>query len=125
MFVTIIFVQDQALQESNVKCELLEKRMENAKKDAEQIHMLEEELDKAQAQAQMYSEAMENLQAEYEALEQENIQLKRAMAARNENKRSSMPKPLTGFDFGGLSSGDQENDDNSHDLHEQVKILSR
>ncbi|KAI7898739.1 dynein associated protein-domain-containing protein [Cokeromyces recurvatus] len=81
-------IKDQALQESNVKIELLKKRMEIVKKQAEQINSLEETLSKVQGQEQMYAEAMENLQIEYDALEQENTELKKN-ALKNEEKRFS------------------------------------
>lgn len=83
--------KDQALQESSVKIELLEKRMETVKKQADQIAILEETLTKTQTQEQMYAEAVENLQAEYDALEQENLLLKKN-AAKKEEKRLSVPK---------------------------------
>jgi chromosome segregation ATPase len=82
-------MKDQSLQESAVKIELLEKRMEGAKKQGEQIAELESGLSKSQSQMQMYAEAMENLQAEYDTLEQENIQLKKAAAKRNEKQSSA------------------------------------
>ncbi|RCI05266.1 hypothetical protein CU098_009430 [Rhizopus stolonifer] len=90
--------KDQALQESTVKIELLEKRMETVKKQADQIALLEETLSKSQSQEQMYAEAMENLQAEYDALEQENTQLKQK-AAKKEEKRLSIAKKATDFDL--------------------------
>lgn len=80
-----IKMKDQALQESNVKVEWLEKRMTVAKKQTEQIATLEESLAKSQTQEQMYAEAIENLQAEFDALEQEHGKLK-AAAAQSEMK---------------------------------------
>lgn len=80
-----IKMKDQALQESNVKVEWLEKRMTVAKKQTEQIATLEESLAKSQAQEHMYAEAIENLQAEFDALEQEHSKLK-ATAAQSEMK---------------------------------------
>ncbi|KAI9256648.1 hypothetical protein BDA99DRAFT_144125 [Phascolomyces articulosus] len=74
-------LKDQALQESTVKVELLEKRMVTVKKQAEQIATLEETLQKSQTQEHMYAEAIENLQAEYDSLEHENTRLKKAAAA--------------------------------------------
>lgn len=65
--------------------------METVKKQADQISILEETLGKSQAQEQMYAEAMENLQSEYDVLEQENILLKKN-AAKKEEKRLSAPK---------------------------------
>lgn len=82
-------MKDQSLQESAVKIELLEKRMEGVKKQGEQIVELESGLAKSQSQMQMYAEAMENLQAEYDSLEQENIQLKKAAAKRSEKPSST------------------------------------
>jgi dynactin 1 len=65
--------------------------METVKKQADQITILEETLSKSQAQEQMYAEAIENLQAEYDTLEQENTLLKKN-AAKKEEKRLSTPK---------------------------------
>jgi dynactin 1 len=65
--------------------------METVKKQADQIVILEETLQKTQDQEQMYAEAMENLQAEYDALEQENIKLKKSVS-KKEEKRISLPK---------------------------------
>ncbi|KAI9490050.1 hypothetical protein BDB00DRAFT_567556 [Zychaea mexicana] len=102
-------LKDQALQESTVKVELLEKRMVTVKKQAEQIATLEETLQKSQTQETMYAEAIENLQAEYDALEQENTKLKKATAAQeaklqmstsesNSNKTSANGKTDTSED---------------------------
>ncbi|KAI8329056.1 dynein associated protein-domain-containing protein [Chlamydoabsidia padenii] len=85
-----IKMKDLSLQEAAVKVELLEKRMETAKKQAEQIVILEENLQKSQSQEQMYSEAMENLQAEYDSLERENGQLKKAMSVKEEASQSTV-----------------------------------
>ncbi|KAI9493077.1 dynein associated protein-domain-containing protein [Zychaea mexicana] len=102
--------KDQALQEANIRVELLERRMEAAKKDTEQFHALEESLEKAKAQTQMYSEAMENLQTEYEALEQENNQLKKVAAAttQKEDKRLSIPRKPSGYDTSNSSIVEEE-----------------
>ncbi|KAI9322335.1 hypothetical protein BX666DRAFT_604794 [Dichotomocladium elegans] len=80
-----IKLKDQALQESNVKVELLEKRMVVVKKQAEQIATLEEQLTKSQSQERVYAEAIENLQADFDALDQEHTKLKTA-AAQSEMK---------------------------------------
>ncbi|CEP09589.1 hypothetical protein [Parasitella parasitica] len=115
-------IKDQALQESGVKIELLEKRMETVKKQADQINMLEETLAKTQAQEQMYAEAMENLQTEYDTLEQENLQLKKN-AAKKEEKRLSAPKK-TDFDMMEDSSTMLEIDDtNVHEMTGQMESL--
>ena len=71
--------------------------METVKKQADQINVLEETLSKTQAQEQMYAEAVENLQVEFDALEQENLLLKKN-ATKKEEKRLSVPKK-TEFDL--------------------------
>ncbi|EIN14288.1 dynactin [Punctularia strigosozonata HHB-11173 SS5] len=68
--------KDQHIQEASVKIELMERRMEAVKKQAEMITELEEQLNKARKQERTYEEAMEQLQAEYDALVQENTKLK-------------------------------------------------
>ncbi|GAN11005.1 dynactin [Mucor ambiguus] len=113
-------IKDQALQESSVKIELLEKRMETVKKQADQA--LEETLTKTQAQEKIYTEAVEKLQAEYDGLEQENIQLKKN-AAKKEEKRLSAPKKAE-FDMLEEASSTLETDStNSHEVASQVESL--
>jgi dynactin 1 len=68
--------KDQSIQESAVKIELMERRMEAAKKQADMILNLEGELSKARKQERAYEEAMEQLQADLDALEQDNAKLK-------------------------------------------------
>ncbi|ORZ00325.1 dynein associated protein-domain-containing protein [Syncephalastrum racemosum] len=119
-----IRLKDQLLQESSVKVDLLERRMETAKKEAEQMSQLEVDLQKTREQAQMYSEAMDNLQAEYEALEQENIELKKAAAAAQSDKRVSIPKTPVGFSFN--ESTEPETDaveQHDPDLRNQMETL--
>ncbi|KAF1804875.1 hypothetical protein FB192DRAFT_1053409 [Mucor lusitanicus] len=94
--------------------------METVKKQADQT--LEETLAKTQAQEKMYTEAVENLQAEYDALEQENIQLKKN-AAKKEEKRLSAPKKAE-FDMMEESSSALEMDNtNIHEMTSQVESL--
>ncbi|KAI8980556.1 dynactin [Trametes punicea] len=69
-------IKDQTIQETNVKVELMERRMEAAKKQADAITDLENELNKARKQERAYEEAMEQLQADLDALEQDNAKLK-------------------------------------------------
>ncbi|ORE03130.1 hypothetical protein BCV72DRAFT_36769 [Rhizopus microsporus var. microsporus] len=85
-------MKDQALQEADVKINLLEKRMETAKKELEHVKTLEEDLEKSLNQEQMYVEAMENLQAEYDALEAENNMLKKEASKREEKRQSMLRK---------------------------------
>lgn len=68
--------KDQSIQESTVKIELIERRMEAAKKQADAILDLEAELSKARKQERAYEEAMEQLQTDLDALEQDNAKLK-------------------------------------------------
>lgn len=94
--------------------------METVKKQADQA--MEETLTKTQAQEKMYTEAVENLQAEYDALEQENIQLKKN-AAKKEEKRLSAPKKAE-FDMMEETTSTLEMDStNIHEMTSQVESL--
>ncbi|KAH9486203.1 Dynactin, 150 kDa isoform [Psilocybe cubensis] len=68
--------KDQTIQESTVKIELMERRLEAVKKQADTIVELENELAKARKQERAYEEAMEQLQADLDTLEQDNAKLK-------------------------------------------------
>ena len=82
--------KDQHIQESAVKIELMERRMEGVKKQADAIADLETELVKAKKQHQSYDDAIEQLQADLDALEQENAKLK-ANAPSQEKQASGTP----------------------------------
>lgn len=69
-------LQDQSIQESAVKIEIMERRMEAVKRQADTITDLEGELSKARKQERAYEEAMEQLQADLDSLEQDNAKLK-------------------------------------------------
>ncbi|KAK1224892.1 hypothetical protein PQX77_012169 [Marasmius sp. AFHP31] len=69
-------VKDQNIQELGVKIELQDRRMEAAKKQGDTITDLEAELAKVRKQEKAYEEAMEQLQADLDALEQDNAKLK-------------------------------------------------
>lgn len=71
-----IRIKDQTIQETGVKVELMERRMETVKKQADAITDLENELAKARKQERAYEEAMEQLQADLDGLEQDNAKLK-------------------------------------------------
>ncbi|KAG1758451.1 dynein associated protein-domain-containing protein [Suillus occidentalis] len=77
--------KDQTIQESGVKIEHMERRMEAAKKQADTIGDLEIELSKARKQERAYEEAMEQLQADLDTFEQDNAKLK-ALAAGSERQ---------------------------------------
>ncbi|OSD01208.1 dynactin [Trametes coccinea BRFM310] len=81
-------IKDQTIQELNVKVELMERRIEAAKKQADAITDLENELSKARKQERAYEEAMEQLQADLDALEQDNAKLK-ALANNPERQAST------------------------------------
>lgn len=73
--------KDQHIQEAGVKIELMERRMETVKKQADAIVDLETELQKARKQEKAYEDAMEQLQTDLDAFEQENSKLKQAAAS--------------------------------------------
>ncbi|TBU58180.1 dynactin [Dichomitus squalens] len=83
-----IRMKDQQIQETGVKIELMERRMETVKKQADTITDLENELAKARKQERAYEEAMEQLQADLDALEQDNAKLK-ALANNPERQAST------------------------------------
>ncbi|KIM47423.1 hypothetical protein M413DRAFT_439091 [Hebeloma cylindrosporum] len=68
--------KDQTIQESTVKIQLMERRLETVKKQADAIVELENELIKARKQERTYEEAMEQLHSDLDALEQDNAKLK-------------------------------------------------
>lgn len=89
--------KDQTIQESGVKIELMERRMETVKKQADTIVELESELTKAHKQERTYEEAMEQLQADLDKLEQDNVKLK-SMSSGHERQGSGVqivdPEPV-------------------------------
>jgi dynactin 1 len=78
--------KDQSIQELTVKIELMERRLETVKKQADTIVDLESELSNAKKQKRVYEEAMEQLQADLDTLEQDNAKLK---AMSNAHERQS------------------------------------
>ncbi|KAI7903289.1 uncharacterized protein BX663DRAFT_47159 [Cokeromyces recurvatus] len=95
--------------------------MEIAKKEVEHMKSLEEDLEKSMNQEQMYVEAMENLQNEYDALEMENMQLKKEVSKREETRQSLLRK--TNFEVGEDSTQMQEMASHYHELSGQIEIL--
>ena len=83
--------RDQTIQESTVKIELMERRMEASKKQSDTIGELETELSKARKQERAYEEAMEQLQADLDALEQDNAKLKTMAAPERQGMRFTEP----------------------------------
>ncbi|KAF9478081.1 dynactin [Pholiota conissans] len=84
--------KDQTIQESTVKIELMERRLEAVKKQADTITELENELSKARKQERAYEEAMEQLQTDLDSLEQDNAKLK-SLTAGQERQASGPQQP--------------------------------
>ncbi|KAH6911162.1 dynactin [Coprinopsis sp. MPI-PUGE-AT-0042] len=82
-----IRTKDQVIQESAVKIEFMERKMEAAKKQADAISDLENELAKIKKQERAYEDAVEQLQKELFTAEQENAKLK-TMTAGHEKQPS-------------------------------------
>ncbi|KAJ1842571.1 hypothetical protein LPJ57_009981, partial [Coemansia sp. RSA 486] len=74
-------IRDQSLQESGVRAEMLEKRADTLRRQADQARELQGALDAARAKELTYEEAIEELQSEVEALEQECHKLRQATAS--------------------------------------------
>ncbi|GAA5942628.1 uncharacterized protein JCM15063_000844 [Sporobolomyces koalae] len=73
--------KEEAYQESAVKIELLEKRLEGVKKQADVLAQLETDLAKSRKQERTYEEANEVLQRDLDAMEQELVKLKQNVGA--------------------------------------------
>nr|XP_019012815.1 dynactin 1 [Kwoniella pini CBS 10737]OCF51596.1 dynactin 1 [Kwoniella pini CBS 10737] len=71
-------IRDQNLQEAGVKVETLERRLEASRKQGDTIIELENDVAKAKKQEKVYEEAIEQLQAEQDALEAENARLRKS-----------------------------------------------
>ncbi|ELU43793.1 dynactin [Rhizoctonia solani AG-1 IA] len=108
-------VGDQTIQETSVKIELMERRMETVKKQADAIVDLEGDLAKARKQEKAYEEALEQLQSDLDEMGQENARLKQATAGMEKHASGMQPaveEPV-------IASGDLEA---SH-LLEQIESL--
>ncbi|GAA6010163.1 hypothetical protein JCM10207_005646 [Rhodosporidiobolus poonsookiae] len=73
--------KEQSYQESAVKIELMEKRMEGVKKQADALAQLEGELAKSRKQERTYEEANEVLQRDLDKMEQELGKLRQSAAS--------------------------------------------
>ncbi|BGP20858.1 hypothetical protein JCM10213v2_009023 [Rhodosporidiobolus nylandii] len=73
--------KEQTYQESAVKIELMEKRMEGVKKQTEVLVQLEADLAKSRKQERTYEEANEVLQRDLDKMEQELTKLRQTAAA--------------------------------------------
>ncbi|KXN84997.1 hypothetical protein AN958_11842 [Leucoagaricus sp. SymC.cos] len=83
--------KDQGIQEASVKIEWMERRMEAAKKQAEVIGNLENELVNMKKQKRDYEEAMEHLQTDLDVLEQDNARLKALTAGQEKQASGAQP----------------------------------
>ncbi|EGU11742.2 Dynactin [Rhodotorula toruloides ATCC 204091] len=81
--------KEQEYQESLVKIELMEKRLEGVKKQAEAMAQLEAELAKSRKQERTYEEANEVLQRDLDKMEQELDKLKQTAAVTEKQGTSS------------------------------------
>lgn len=73
--------RDQALQESSIKIERLQKQLEKSKAQVDQHSDVRATLTETQRQAKAYQDANDALQSEIEALQKDNDQLKAKVAA--------------------------------------------
>ncbi|GAA5900012.1 uncharacterized protein JCM6883_006062 [Sporobolomyces salmoneus] len=73
--------KEQSFQESTVKIELMEKRLESVKKQADVLAQLESELAKSRKQERTYEEANEVLQRDLDNMEQELGKLRQNVAS--------------------------------------------
>ncbi|KAM0787072.1 hypothetical protein ACM66B_006333 [Microbotryomycetes sp. NB124-2] len=90
--------KDQLHQESLVKIELMEKRMEDTKKQAEAVTELQTELAKSKKQERTYEEAIETLQGDLDAMEQELTKLKQSGAAIDKQGAARRPEDAVAYE---------------------------
>jgi dynactin 1 len=82
-----IRIRDQTLQESGVKVETLERRLEATRKQADMILELENDVAKAKKQEKVYEDAIEQMQAELDALEGENVKARTGTGHASDRQR--------------------------------------
>ena len=78
--------QEQAEQESKVKIELMERRLESVKRQGDTIVELEADLAKARKQEKIYQDAMDQLQTDFDQLEQDMVKVKQAVPAERQRE---------------------------------------
>ena len=76
-----IRAKDQTIQEASVKIELLEKRTEGVKRQADALAAMEGEVVKAREQERELERTVEQLQQDYDGMAAENAKLKLAVPA--------------------------------------------
>lgn len=70
-------IKEDRLGEAVLKIDVLEKRMDSVRQNTSSVSVLEDALTKSKLQEKAYEEALENLQADMEKLEQDNARLKK------------------------------------------------
>ncbi|KAJ1943617.1 hypothetical protein EC988_006189, partial [Linderina pennispora] len=94
-------LRDQAIQEYGVKTEMLEKRTETMRRQADQVQQLQQLLAAAQKQERTYEEAIESLQGEVDTLERENRKIKQTVVAKaavpSDQAGLALPTDLAGL----------------------------
>lgn len=73
--------KEKKIEETNVKIELMEHKMKELNKRADEIEAYKAELTKLHKAERAYEEAMEQFQADLDNLEKENAKLKQAAAS--------------------------------------------
>ncbi|WVR06294.1 hypothetical protein IAU60_003324 [Kwoniella sp. DSM 27419] len=118
-----IKIRDQNLQEAGVKVETLERRVEASRKQSDIIIELENDVAKAKKQEKVYEDAIEQLQAEQDALEAENVRLRKSQAGgdRQGNTANLTPGGSV-FDVASSQASTAVGVESSH-LAEQVQTL--
>ncbi|GAA5853786.1 hypothetical protein JCM5353_001035, partial [Sporobolomyces roseus] len=81
--------KEQSYQESAVKIELMEKRLESVKKQADVLTQLEADLVKSRKQERTYEEANEVLQKDLDTMEQELGKLRQSVASAEKQNGSA------------------------------------
>ncbi|KAJ2849310.1 hypothetical protein IWW36_002724, partial [Coemansia brasiliensis] len=87
-------LRDQTIQELGVKSEMLEKRSESMRRQAEQINELRKLLEETRAKERTYEEALESLQTEMEAVESECRKLRQAEASNKQAAQHAFDSAL-------------------------------
>ncbi|VDC06717.1 unnamed protein product [Peniophora sp. CBMAI 1063] len=87
--------RDVTLQEERVRTELMERRMEGVKRQQDAFQQVEAELAQARKQERSYEDALEQLQADLDAMEQENARLKAAVPSGNEKPAQAQQQEAT------------------------------
>lgn len=91
------------MQESGVKVETLERRLEATRKQADQIVELENDVAKAKKQEKVYEDAIEQLQKDLDLLEAENVKLGKGDRQPSSSAALEAPTQSVMVDHGAVS----------------------